>query len=59
MTSEKEEEKLLLQCFRLVKAGYGDLNAIKAMSASDFIGALNYEDFIEDYKDKYRELNQK
>ncbi|WP_428041319.1 hypothetical protein [Candidatus Avelusimicrobium fimicolum] len=43
----------MLQCFRLVKAGYGDLNAVRSMTGSEFIGALQYEDFLTDYQNAY------
>ena len=53
MCSKDWDKVLLLQCFRLVKAGYGDLNAVRSMTGSEFIGALQYEDFLTDYQNAY------
>lgn len=45
--------------FRLVKAGYGDLKAIKQMNSREVLQALSYEKFLSDYETAYRELNKK
>jgi len=43
---------------KLVKAGYGDLEAIKRMTSREVIQALYYEEFLINYENVYMELNK-
>jgi hypothetical protein len=40
----------LLVYFRLVKAGYGNLDEVRGMNVSDTLQALHYEKFLIDYE---------
>ena len=42
-------ESALLICFKLVKAGYGNLEDVKKMNAREALQALHYEGFLADY----------
>lgn len=44
---------------KLVKAGYGDIEVVKRMNSREFLQALNYEQYIQQYTDTYMELNKK
>lgn len=42
---------------RLSKAGYGNINTIKAYDAETFLNLINYETFILEYERQVRDLN--
>lgn len=44
---------------RLSKEGYGDEEAIKNMPVDDFFKHIHYENFLAEYKENFRLLNQK
>jgi len=37
--------------FKLVKAGYGDLETVKRMNAREVLQAIAYETFLADYSE--------
>lgn len=45
--------------YKLVKAGYGNIEVVKNMSSREVLQALAYEKFVGDYQDAYMELNKK
>ena len=49
----------LLYLFKLVKAGYGDIEVVKRMDSREVLQALAYEKFLGDYQETYMELNKK
>lgn len=48
----------MLTDFRLVKAGYGDLEKVQAMAARAYIQALYYEEFCSDYEAAFWEMGK-
>ena len=51
--------KPLFIIYRLVKAGYGNIEIVKRMSSREVLQALEYEKFVVDYQNAYMELNKK
>ena len=51
--------KPLFIIYKLVKAGYGNIEIVKRMSSREVLQALEYEKFVADYQDAYMELNKK
>lgn len=49
----------LVFIFKLVKAGYGDIEVVKRMNSREVLQALSYEKFLNDYQATYMELNKK
>lgn len=49
----------LVVIFKLVKAGYGDIEVVKRMNSREVLQALSYEQFLSDYQSTYMELNKK
>lgn len=47
----KAKEDDLLIMFKLVKAGYGDLETVKRMNAREVLQAIAYETFLADYSE--------
>ena len=51
--------KPLFIIYKLVKAGYGNIEIVKRMNSREVLQALAYEQFVGDYQDAYMELNKK
>ena len=48
----------MLVHFRLVKAGYGNLNEVREMNVQDVLQALHYEKFLIDYEGAVFEMGK-